>query len=60
MLMKKPKLLKSKERPLDESYFINKVHKALFIVIDNLYKGGVETIKLGDVEAYLATHDQLT
>ena len=60
MLMKKPKLLKSKERPLDESYFINKVHKALFIVIDNLYKGGVETIKLGDIETYLATHDQLT
>ena len=60
MLMKKPKLLKSKERPLDESYFINKIHKALFYVIDNLYKSGIETVKLGDIEAYLATHDQLT
>ena len=60
MLMKKTKLLKSKERPLHESYFITKTHKALFIVIDNLYKGGLETVKLGDIETYLATHDQLT
>ena len=60
MLMKKTKLLKSKERPLHESYFITKTHKALFVVIENLYQGGVESVKLGDVETYLATHDQLT
>jgi replicative DNA helicase len=60
MLMKKTKLLKSKERPLHESYFITKTHKALFVVIKNLYEGGLETVKLGDVETYLATHDQLT
>ena len=60
MLMKKTKLLKSKERPLHESYFITKTHKALFIVIENLYKGGLESVKLGDIETYLATHDQLT
>lgn len=59
-LMKNTRLLRSRERPLDESYFINKVHKALYIVIENLYRAGLHTVKLGDIETYLATHDQLT
>lgn len=59
-LLKNTRLLVSRERPLDESYFINKTHKALYIVIENLQKMGLQQIKLGDVESYLATHDQLT
>ena len=59
-LLKNTRLLVSRERPLDESYFINKTHKALYVVIENLQKMGLQQIKLGDVESYLATHDQLT
>ena len=59
-LLKNPRLLRDKNKYLDESYFINKVHKALFIVIENLANSGLETIKLGDIESYLSTHDELT
>ena len=59
-LLKNTRLLVSRERPLDESYFINKTHKALYVVIENLQKMGLQQIKLGDVESYLATHAQLT
>ena len=59
-LLKNPRLLRDKNRYLDDSFFINKVHKALYIVIENLANSGLETVKLGDIESYLATHDELT
>ena len=60
-LMKNPRLLNSKDRPLDDTYFdTNKTHRALFLVIENLHQYGIESIKLGDIETYLSTHDQLT
>lgn len=59
-LLKNPKLALSKDKPYDEDFFINRTHKALYLVVENLAKMGVETIKLADIETYLATHDQLT
>ena len=59
-LLKKPKLALSRDRAYNENFFTTKTHKALYLVIENLAKMGVETIKLADIESYLATHDQLT
>lgn len=60
ILLKKPKLALSRDRKINEDFFVTKTHKALFIVIQNLAKMNVSTIGLGDIETYLATHDQLT
>ena len=59
-LLKKPKLALSRDRAYNENFFTTKTHKALYLVIENLAKMGVETVKLADIESYLATHDQLT
>ena len=59
-LLKKPKLALSRDRAYNENFFTTKTHKALYLVIENLAKMGVESIKLADIESYLATHDQLT
>lgn len=59
-LLKNPKLLRDRDKYLDETFFVNKVHKALYIVIENLSYSGLDKITLGDVETYLATHDELT
>ena len=59
-LLKNPRLLRDKNKYLDESFFVNKTHKALFITIENLANNGLERIGLGDIETYLATHDELT
>lgn len=59
-LLKNPRLLSNKDKRLDETFFINKVHRALYIVIENLYASGIDKINLGDVESYLANHDKLT
>ena len=57
-LLKKPKLALSRDRAYNENFFTTKTHKALYLVIENLAKMGVETVKLADIESYLATHDQ--
>lgn len=59
-LLKNPRLLRDKNRYMDETFFINKTHKALFLVIENLSYNGLDRITLGDIETYLATHDELT
>ena len=59
-LLKKPKLALSRDRAYNENFFTTKTHKALYLVIENLAKMGVETVTLADIESYLATHDQLT
>lgn len=59
-LLKKPKLALSRDRAYNENFFTTKTHKALYLVIENLAKMGVGTVKLADIESYLATHDQLT
>lgn len=59
-LLKKPKLALSRDRAYNENFFTTKTHKALYLVIENLAKMGIETVKLADIESYLATHDQLT
>lgn len=59
-LLKKPKLALLRDRAYNENFFTTKTHKALYLVIENLAKMGVETVKLADIESYLATHDQLT
>lgn len=59
-LLKKPKLALSRDRAYNENFFTTKTHKALYLVIENLAKMGVEIVKLADIESYLATHDQLT
>lgn len=59
-LLKQPKLALSKDRPYNEEFFISKTHKSLYLVIENLAKMGVKSVKIADIESYLATHDQLT
>ena len=59
-LLKRPKLALSRERNMSEELFVVKTHKALYLVIENLAKLGLEKINLEDIESYLATHDQLT
>lgn len=59
-LLKNPKLALSREFPLWEHFFVTKTHRALYVVIENLAKMGLEVIKLSDIEGYLANHDQLT
>ena len=58
-LLKNPKLALSREFPLWEHFFVTKTHRALYVVIENLAKMGLEVIKLSDIEGYLANHDQL-
>lgn len=59
-LLKHPRLALSRDRALDECFFVTKTHKALYMAIKNLAKMGLETISLNDIESYVANHDQLT